>query len=85
MIACPICLKDKNQNAKTKSLLFGWWGLGIITMFKALALNNNISKQIDQSNPTSLLENFVIQNVGKIESYKNNPGQLQFMMKNPKV
>jgi len=85
VIACPSCLKDKNQTAKIKSILFGWWGIGIITMFKALALNNTMSKQIDQPYPTSLLENFVIRNVGKIESYKNNPEQLEFMLKHPKV
>lgn len=83
-IACPACLKEKNKDAQLKTWLFGLWGIGIFATIKSLSLNYKMAKYIGSETPTPVLENFVVENIGKIEAYKDRPDELQFMIKHAK-
>lgn len=82
-IACPQCLDTLNKNAMIKSAILGWWGMpwGIIRTVQALWLNNKMQNQNWLKEPNNLLRNFVIERIGQIETNKNNPEELQAIIR----
>ncbi|MGN8072744.1 hypothetical protein [Mucilaginibacter sp. 22184] len=83
-IGCPTCLKRANQKATLKTALLGWWGLpwGIIRTPQALISNTKTNKRINTGEPTPILVDFIKNNIGIIESIKNNDQSLQVMLTN---
>jgi hypothetical protein len=84
-IACPACLQESNKDANLKTWLFGLWGIGIFDTIKSLSLNYKMAKYIGSETPTPVLENFVQDNIGKIEAYKDKSEDLQFLIKHAKA
>ena len=82
-IACPKCLDELNRDAMFKSGLLGWWGLpwGIIRTVQSLIGNKKMIKQNRLPEANYLLMNFVFERVGRIEANRNNPEELQLMIK----
>ena len=82
VIACPNCLNKQNNDALTKSLLFGWWGIpwGIVRTIQALIFNTKMQKQNNQMEANDVLKSFVRSKVGKIEMNKNNQKELQSLI-----
>jgi len=78
-IACPGCLTTANNNAMVKSALLGWWGLpwGIIRTIQALLFNAKMKKQNRLPESSEVLKAFVYSNLGRIETNRNNPAELQ--------
>ncbi|HNI44035.1 MAG: hypothetical protein JNM36_03875 [Chitinophagales bacterium] len=83
LIACPTCLDKANKTALIKTLLLGWWGFpwGIIRTIQAVMLNSNMSRIAQHSQPNMLLKEFVLQQIGTIESNKDKPERLQSLIK----
>ena len=73
-IACPDCLEKLKNNANFKTATLGWWGFpwGVIRTIQALINNSKMSKQIACSGPNDILKSFVFENIGVIETSKNN-------------
>jgi hypothetical protein len=81
-IACPDCLDKENNRAIRKTVLLGWWGLfGFIKTFQCFHFNKKMKNQnrIPQANAT--LKDFVLKRIGRIEAAKNNPAELQAIIK----
>jgi hypothetical protein len=82
-IACPSCLDNKNSDAIFSTLLFGWWGIpwGILKTPVYIYRNYKAKKEnrIHHSNNTLLL--FTLQNIGKIETYKESKSKLAEIIK----
>lgn len=83
IIACPNCLDEQNKLAMRKSALFGWWGFpwGIINTIQALIFNSRMKKQNRQSEANDLLNNFVLERIGRIEASRNNVEELKLIVK----
>lgn len=83
VIACPDCLDKQNNSASIRSALLGWWGLpwGIARTPQALLFNYKMKKQNHLSEANELFRSFVLQRAGRIEANKNNPEELQLMVK----
>ena len=82
-IACPTCLDKLNRDASTSSALLGWWGLpwGVIRTIQALIANGKMLKNNHAPQPNDLLKSFVAGNVGRIETVRNHPADLQALLK----
>lgn len=83
LIACPNCLDKANNNAIIKSVILGLWGLpwGPIRVLQSVS-KNKLNKAHNQVKvPNKLLLSFVINNVGIIEANKNNPKELNSIIK----
>ncbi|MFP9115645.1 hypothetical protein ACLI1A_17025 [Flavobacterium sp. RHBU_3] len=78
-IACRNCNNKFYNSANTKTALLGWWGLpwGPIKTIGTLIYNSKIRRESEVTAPSPLLQNFVKENIGKIEIEKNNPKGLQ--------
>ena len=78
-VACPICLDKLSNAALTKTLLFGWWGIpwGVVRTIQAIGHYAKAIKQHHVNAPNIYLKNFVLQNIGEIETYKDKTLQLQ--------
>ena len=83
IIACPNCLDEQNKLAIRKSALFGWWGFpwGIINTIQALMFNSRMKKQNRQSEANDLLNDFVVERIGRIEASRNNVEELKLIIK----
>ena len=83
-IGCPTCLKKANQKAILKTALLGWWGIpwGLVRTPQSLVKNIRTSKRLTANEPSDVLIDFVKNNVGIIESIKNNDQSLQVMLTN---
>lgn len=83
-IGCPACLRKANQTATLKTALLGWWGIpwGLIRTPQALVKNIKTGKRLITNEPSNILVDFVKNNVGIIESIKNNDQSLQVMLAN---
>jgi len=83
VIGCPDCLDKQNNNAMLKSALMGWWSLpwGLIRTPKSLMLNSKMKKQNHNYEANDLFKSFTLQRIGRIEANKNNPEQLQLIVK----
>ncbi|WP_183560138.1 hypothetical protein [Mucilaginibacter sp. SP1R1] len=84
LIACPPCLQKANKKATLTTALLGWWGFpwGIIRSVQALVRNTKSGKQVKYNNPTDALTSFVKNNIGVIESMRDNAASLQLMLSN---
>ncbi len=82
-IACPDCLEELNRDAMFKSGLLGWWSFpwGIIRTVQSLLGNKKMMKQNRLPGPNNPLMNFVSERVGRIEANRNNPEELQLLIK----
>ncbi len=82
-IACPDCLDKKNNDAMLSTALLGWWGIPwgffktpiyIYRNYKAKQEN-----RIDTSN--NMLLSFTLENIGEIETYKDDKEKLKEIIK----
>ena len=78
-IACPDCLDKANNNALTKTIALGWWGIpwGIIRTIKAIGHNIKSKKTNHLDTPNDYLRSFILSKVGQFETYKNDREKLQ--------
>lgn len=78
-IACPDCLDKENNNGLVKSVLLGWWGFpwGIINTIQSIFFNLKMKKQNRLDNPSEFLLGFTLENIGRIETARNYPSELQ--------
>ena len=78
LIACPDCLDKKNNISMLSTFVLGWWGVpsGIIQTPLYLFRNFQSKKQNHLKESNFALLNFVKNNIGHIESYKNDKQKL---------
>ena len=78
-VACPDCLDKANNNALTKSAVFGWWGLpwGIIRTAQAIALNLKGKETNRLAQPNNYLRSFTLSKIGELETYIDDEQYLQ--------
>lgn len=83
IIACPDCLNKKNQESIISTALMGWWGIPSGIIKTPVYIYNNIKSKkenrIAESNST--LISFTLQNVGLIETYKEDSEKLKQIIK----
>lgn len=79
IIACPDCLDKKNQESITSTVLLGWWGFpwGIIKTPIYIYYNIKAKKENRNTEPNEILLGFILQNIGQIETYKNDTEKLK--------
>lgn len=77
-IACPDCLDKKNNNAMLSTFFLGWWGVpsGVIQTPLYLFRNFQSKKENHLKESNFALLNFVKNNIGHIESYKEDKQKL---------
>lgn len=77
-IACPDCLDKNNNKAMLSTLVLGWWGIpsGVIQTPLYLFRNFQSKKENHLKEPNFALLNFVKNNIGHIESYKEDKQKL---------
>lgn len=76
-IACPDCLDTFKNQANSKTILLGWWSpLGVIRTIQALTNNGKMSTEIGMNEPNDILKSFVYENLGAIETHKDNSAKL---------
>lgn len=82
-IACPTCLDKLNRAGSTSSALLGWWGFpwGIIRTIQALMANSEMSRNNHAPYPNELLKEFVVGNVGRIESARGNASDMRALIR----
>lgn len=78
-VACPDCLDSLNNEALIKTIVTGWWGIpwGIIRSIQAVILNIKSKRSNRIDSPNSFLRSFVIENIGRLEAYKNDKSALK--------
>ena len=83
IVACPNCLDKKNKNAMISTALLGWWGIpwGVLKTPLYLYRNFKAKKTNHVSFPNDVLLAFILENVGEIETYKNNREMLKQIIK----
>jgi len=83
IIACPDCLDKKNQESIVSTALLGWWGIPWGILKTPFYIYNNIKEKkknrVTESNETLL--GFTLQNVGQIETYKDDTEKLKLIIK----
>ena len=83
IIGCPNCLDQKNKEAITSSALLGWWGIPEGILKTPFYIYNNLQekKQNRISEPNQTLLNFTLENIGQIETYKDDIEKLKKIIK----
>ena len=83
IIGCPNCLDQKNKEAITSSALLGWWGIPEGILKTPFYIYNNLQekKQNRISEPNQTLLNFTLENIGQIETYKDDTEKLKKIIK----
>jgi predicted nucleic-acid-binding Zn-ribbon protein len=78
-IGCPPCLDKANNNALTKTAIFGWWGFpwGIIRTPQAITLNLESKRTNHLQEHNDYLRNFTLSIIGELEAYHNSKEKLQ--------
>jgi len=78
-VACPDCLDKANDRSLAVSAALGWWGIpwGIIRTIRAIGQNIKSKKTNRLDEPNNYLRNFILANVGQVETYKANKDKLQ--------
>jgi len=80
-IACPNCLETYKNAANSKTILLGWWSpAGIISTIQSLIKNGKMSAEIRMHEPNAVLKSFVYQNIGAIETDKDNIAKLSNLL-----
>ncbi|MDI1255146.1 MAG: hypothetical protein PSV16_03515 [Flavobacterium sp.] len=79
LIACPDCLDKKNNDSITSTMLLGWWGIpwGILRTPFYIYNNIKIKKENHSQKANGTLLSYTLANIGEIETYFENPMQLQ--------
>jgi hypothetical protein len=81
-IGCPQCLEKSKSEINLKTALLGWWSTkGIFYTIRALAQNKRMEKYIRDYEPNEILKSYILENIGAIETNKNNPIALNNMLK----
>ena len=83
IIACPDCLDKKNQESIFSTALLGWWGFpsGFLKTPFYIYYNIKSKKQNRISEPNEALLGFTLQNIGEIETYKEDAEKLKRIIK----
>jgi len=83
IIACPDCLDKKNQESIFSTALLGWWGFpsGFLKTPFYIYYNIKAKKQNRISEPNETLLGFTLQNIGEIETYKEDTEKLKRIIK----
>jgi hypothetical protein len=83
IIGCPDCLDKKNQESITSTAILGWWGFPSGLLKTPLYIYNNIKskKQNRILEPNETLLSFTLENIGQIESYKDDVEKLKKIIK----
>ena len=81
-VACPGCLDKATNNALIKTALLGWWGIpwGIIYTIQSIILNLESKKVNHSTYHSNYLRGFTLDNIGQLETYKDNKEMLQGML-----
>lgn len=84
IVACPDCLDKKSQESINSTALLGWWGFpwGLIKTPYYIYNNIKSKKQNRNSESNQALIGFTLENVGQIESYKEDTEKLKQLLKN---
>lgn len=77
-IACPQCLNKKNNKAMLSTFLLGWWGFpwGFFKTPLYIYRNYKSKKENKWSVPNNAILSYTLENIGKIEAYKDNKQKL---------
>lgn len=83
IIACPDCLDKKNQESIFSTALLGWWGFpsGFLKTPFYIYYNIKSKKQNRIAEPNETLLSFTLENIGQIETYKEDPEKLKQIIK----
>ena len=83
IIACPDCLDKKNNDAILSTTLLGWWGFpsGFFNTPVYIYRNLKAKKENRIDNSNSTLLSFTVENIGGIETYKDNEEKLKEIIK----
>jgi len=78
-IGCPDCLDKANNNALTRTVLLGWWGIpwGVIRTIQFISLNLKSMRSNHSSDYNDYLRSFAVSTIGELETYKDNKEKLQ--------
>lgn len=78
-IACPVCLDKANNDATTKTLLLGWWGIpwGVVRTIQAVIHNTRRKKTNRLDSPNDYLRGYVLSKIGQFETFKDDKEKLQ--------
>ena len=81
-LACPDCLEKFKSGSTQKNLLLGWWAFpwGPIKTIQSLLANHKAIKSVREDKPSDILVSFVYQNIGKLETDKDNPNALKHFL-----
>jgi hypothetical protein len=81
-VGCPTCLDKANNAALTKTAIMGWWGIpwGIIKTLQALDRNWKSKQTNHVAYHNGHLFNFILANIGSIETYKEDEESLQQLL-----
>lgn len=87
-ITCLDCIEKTKSSSNNKTLLLGWWAFpwGPIKTIQTLINNFKMVNKIKTDKPSEILHAFIHQNIGTLESNKDNPEaikQLLFRTNNP--
>ncbi len=79
IIGCPDCLDKKNQESIASTALLGWWGIPWGILKTPFYIYNNIKakKHNRISEPNETLLSFTMENIGQIETYKEDSEKLK--------
>ena len=83
IIGCPDCLDKKNQESIISTALLGWWGIPWGILKTPFYIYNNIKskKQNRIAEPNETLLSFTLENIGQIETYKEDTEKLKQIIK----
>lgn len=83
IIGCPDCLDKKNQESIISTALLGWWGIPSGILKTPFYIYNNIKakKQNRIAEPNETLLSFTFENIGQIETYKDDSEKLKQIIK----
>ncbi|MDR2149203.1 MAG: hypothetical protein LBE91_22410 [Tannerella sp.] len=79
LIACPDCLDKRNNKAALTTALLGWWGFpyGLFKTPVYIYRNFQQKKENRLDFPNMTLLSFSLNNIGKIEAYRDNEEKLE--------
>ena len=78
-VGCPDCLDKQNDNAILSTALLGWWGFpwGLIKTPVYIYRNIKAKKQNRSDYPNDVLLAYTLENIGEIETYKDDREKLK--------
>lgn len=81
-ITCSDCIEKTKSTSNNKTLLLGWWAFpwGPIKTIQTLFNNSKMVKKIHTNQPSEVLQAFVYENIGILESNKDNPDAIKNLL-----